>query len=464
MQPRREYVLGIVMFITGALVAYAKPDSSAAAAAIFMGHAIASGHALPSVLGASSFSAPASPWFSEGWLGSLGVYALWSTFGYVGLVFANTLLVAAALILLEKRCLQRGVGAGETAIALSIAIGCSLGSLRAGGGVLDLTLTAAFLFFVERAPRKSALWAIAVVVLWCNSSIYGCIAPFLGFCSSVGRSFGKNLRNRIGRAAYYLSFLVAISMTPATMHVFSGYVAYLHLNPTTELHVWEPGYMNPVAFYGAFIPTLILTAWCGLRYAGLPDAAAAIGAMMLVLLNGKYLGIFGFVTGPIVASALTKIREEKAFHASRVTRDNRPVLLLFSLFAAISAVGFTKIRGTQLMQGEGERAKVIDRLAADGREHRLLCTDERWCDYALMRDASNLRVFADSRMQAYPLDVRGDMLTFARAAPAWRKDIERWNIDAVMTGRMRLGGFLSSSPDWRCSDVSEDTLFCERRT
>ena len=181
---QRLYPLVVAMISAAVAVACNHPQGSAIAQAMFTGRAIVGSgvwRGLPGVLGPQTFSAPTSPWFDEGWLGALGIYLV----GSKGVFFVSALLAAAAFVLVERRCRQQGLGTGETALALGIAFMCSLGVLRVGGGLLDIVFAAAFFLFIERAPRKSAWWAIPIAVLWCNVSIYGYIAPLWGALSAA---------------------------------------------------------------------------------------------------------------------------------------------------------------------------------------------------------------------------------------------------------------------------------------
>lgn len=284
---RRLCILAVAVVAAAGAIACNQPQGTAIAQALYLGKVIFNAHAwhgLPSVLGERTLSAPTAPWLDEGWLGALGLYVLYPS--SASIFFVSVLLAATAFILVERRCRQRCLNDGETALALGIAVICSLGVLRVGGGLLDLAFTAALFLFIERAPRKSAWWVIPITIVWCNASLYGFTAPFWAALSSAGRSFGSLRADRLRRAVFYLSPLLAAGIAvPAAIRIFTHYIAYLHLDPTIELQEWRSAYVTPLAFYGGFVPALIVAACCGFRRAGISDSVTAVGAIFLVLLE-----------------------------------------------------------------------------------------------------------------------------------------------------------------------------------
>jgi hypothetical protein len=451
------------MLAVAMMIVYNAPDSTALASAVFLGQTILSEHRLPSLLGEQVFSVPTARWFAEGWLGSLGIYVLWFWGGYPMLVFASTLLASMAFWFVERRCRERGLRDVDTALALAIAFLCSLGILRVGGGLLDLVFTAIFLLYVERAPRKSALWVIPLTALWANVSICGVIAPFWGALSAAGRSFGPTVLGRLRRAGFYCACIAAILLTPAGVHVFTHYIGYLHLDSTKDLLVWSPAYVSPHAFYFGFLPALIIAAYAGLYRAGASDIAIACGAILLSLQDGRYLGASGIAMGPIIAKALSAANGTRTMHFPCLSSRFRMGIVCISIVVSLSACLVSSVEKTQIMQGSTLPKSIVDHLVTDGKEHRLLCADDRWCNYALMRGARTVRVFTDGREQAYPDRILEDARIIVRVKPTWRAKIDTWKISDVMTSEPRLVSLLSLLPDWRCSSYPENMWTCKRR-
>ena len=256
---------------------------------------------------------------------------------------------------------------------------------------------------------------------------------------------------------FYLSLILAMLVTPATVHIFTTYITDLRLDPTVELRTWQPAYVSPIAFYGGFVPTLIVAAYCGLRRAGISDVATAIRAVLFSLLNGQYLGMAGVILGPIVATAWANVREEKRSEISAPSLREHIVLGAAALAAAFAVTLSAEMRSVSLTYGEEE--KSIYQIARSGRAYRLFCADASWCNYAL--GDARVRVFMDGR-PGYPSAVRNDMRVLARVEPGWRKILDARQINAVVTPGTRLASLLSLLPDWRC-EASEKIWTCERK-
>jgi hypothetical protein len=115
------------------------------------------------------------------------------------------------------------------------------------------------------------------------------------------------------------------------------------------------------------------------------------------------------------------------------------------------------------MQGYAMQKIAMDRIIADGKDHRLFCADDRWCSYVVMRDPKNVRVFTDGREQAYPPDILADAAVMIRVKPGWREKIDAWRISDLMTTEPRLVSLLNELPNWRCSAYTGDLWVCERQ-
>jgi hypothetical protein len=458
----KTIVLMLVMLVATIMILHNAPDSTALASAIFLGRTIVAEHRLPTLLGEQVFSLPTARWFAEGWLGSLGIYVLWLLGGYPMLVFACTLLAFMAFLCVERRCRERGLGDLETSLALAVAVLCSLGVLRVGGGLLDLVFTALFLLFVERAPRQSALWVIPITALWANASIYGVIAPFWGALSAAGRSFGPRVLDRLHRAGFYCACIATILLTPAGVHVFTHYIGYLHLASTNDLLVWQPAYVSPYAFYFGFLPALIIVACFGLYRAGASDIVITFGAILLSLQDGRYLGVAGIAMGPIIAKAMSETNGTQKINFSYLSLQFRMKIVCLAGLLALSAYLISYLEKSEIMQGNMLSKSIVDNLVTDGKKHRLLCADDRWCNYAVMREARTVRVFTDGREQAYPDRILEDARIIVRVKPGWREKIDAWKISDVMTTEARLVSLLSLLPHWHCSSYPENMWTCEK--
>lgn len=460
----RLFLLLAAICAAGAAIACAPPAFDRLDAAIFTGKTIVLAHGFPGVLGASTFTAPKSPWFEEGWIGGLVAYFLWLKGGYSAFIFGSTLLAAAALILTEQRVRQRGAGHFATGAALLVVIMMAWGDLRAGGNLVNLVFFAAFLLLIERAPSNSAYWIFPLIVVWCNTSKYGFIAPFFALFSGMRKSFGPTRSDRLRRLAFYLSPLAAMLMTPATIWAFPHCLAYLDLDAdSTLVQSWQPALVSSTAFFGGFVPTVIAASWIGLRRAGIAETAVALGALLIALLNGHHLSAAGVAVGPVFAFALQNCRE----HSDAAQRRSCAHIVACAALGAFLFAGMaTAFAGGResFQAAEREPIRIVNELAADGRSHRVFCSAMQWCNHVLLHAPARLQVFIDGRFADYPLDVMHDTQTLARMSLGWRGKLRAWNIDTIVVpASSGMNELLAVLPDWKLVSASADVRAFERR-
>jgi hypothetical protein len=216
---------------------------------------------------------------------------------------------------------------------------------------------------------------------------------------------------------------------------------------------------NAVALLAGLVPMLIFAAWIGLRRTGsLSDVLLGLGAVLLALTQAWYLGVAAVIAVPIVATA---------FDAAATRRDEshavrRPyAAAAVAAFAVVGAI-IASARGAQLLGNDAPSA-AIDRLALDGRTHRLFCSAPTWCNYALLRDTRSIRVFIDGRTAAYPPNVRADFVQISRGQPLWGHTVSKWDIDTIVTSKGSLASLLLLLPEWKWQPAAGDVMVFERR-
>jgi hypothetical protein len=60
----------------------------------------------------------------------------------------------------------------------------------------------------------------------------------------------------------------------------------------------------------------------------------------------------------------------------------------------------------------------------------------------------------DGRYADYPSEIVRDERAIVRVQTAWRRKLDDWKIDAVMTSPAELASLLSLLPDWKCVRAS----------
>jgi hypothetical protein len=459
----RAVLLGIALVAVGVLVVVTPPASASLALAIYFAKIVFTAHALPAVLGPQSFTAASSPWFAQGWLGAAMTWLVYRAGGYPGLTAGNILLGGVALALVAERCRMQRSSAQATALALATALLASLGILCVGGATADLALAAAFLACIDRLSGRWLWLAVPVTLVWVNVSTSGLIAPLFVLCAFLGALVEE--RSLTGRARELLLLtllvIVAAAVTPAGLHVLADYAASLGFDFTGTIGGWQPARVSAPALFAGLVPAMIFCAWLGLCRSGDPGGVAlSLVAIVLALLHGKYLGIAGIAVAPTLAAAF----DRAGMPSPRRAVPPLPSWAVVAAVALVALVGalvsFT--RGTQLLDGGRDQYAAIDRLATDGRPHRLLCLNPAWCNYALLRNAPSLKVFLDGRQESYPQSVRTDFATIVYGRPEWLRRVKRWNIDTVVTSVNGMA-LLALLPQWDALPVSGNVVIFERR-
>lgn len=444
-------------------MALAEPASSSLALSLYTGRLILAAHALPTVLGAQSFTAPLDRWFPQGWISAVMTWLVYRDAGYPGLVAGNIALAALALVLVEERCRARRLSDEATALALALAIFASLGVLRVGGATADLAFAAAFFACLDRHSGTWVWAGVPLTLLWANVSPVGLIAPPLAACALLGTLIDERaISARVRTLAVFTAAVTAAAIaTPATYHSLLNYAVYLDIAGGLHVQAWQPVRVSAPAFFAGFVPGLIFCAWLGLRRKGsAAEIAVTLATVTLALLHGKYLGIAALALTPILAAALDDV----------VTPSSKRLPQAFSKaavagIAAVVALGgafVSNARGTQALDGGRDQYAAIDRLAADGHPHRLFCYNPTWCNYALLRGAPSVQVFLDGREEAYPPSIRTDSVNIVLEQTQWLRHLKKWNIDTVVTTKNSIS-LLALLPHWTLLPASGDVVVYERR-
>ncbi|HTV74820.1 MAG TPA: hypothetical protein VME66_14075 [Candidatus Acidoferrales bacterium] len=459
----RAALLGIALLVVGALIALTAPVSSSLALSIYFGRTIVAAHALPAVLGPQSFTAASSPWLAQGWLGAAVTSLVYAAGGYPALVAGNILLAGIAFVLVAERCRAHRLSLTATALALALAILASLGTLCVGGATADLALAAAFLACLDRLSGRWLWAAVPLTLLWVNLSTIGLIAPLFALCALVGALIEERVVTGRVRELLALTLLLVVAAiaTPAGVNALTNYSAYLGFDSSGTLGGWQPARVSAPALFAGLVPAMIFCAWLGLRRSGDPEeVAVSLAAIVLALLHGKYLGIAGLAVSPVLAAALDRVTMPSPQRAVPALPSGG-VAAALALVALLGAcVSFA--RGTQILDAGRDQYAAIDRLARDGRPHRLLCLNPSWCNYALLRGAPSLQVFFDGRQESYPQDVRDDFVTIVLGRPQWLRRVKSWNIDTVVTTPNGIS-LLALLPQWHALSLRGNLVIYQRR-
>jgi hypothetical protein len=384
-------------------------------------------HALPTTLGAATFTTPDARWIPHEWIFST-LWALTQRAGSDAAFRTGCALVAFSAVWIDALRVRTATPRAQ-AIALTLAVVGMLPSFGLRAQIIGWPLLALVLLALERGPRMT-WWAVPIAVVWDNLHASGLIVPAI----VLVHGFGRSLTER--RPAAVLSTLVLAAATALASVATPFGFAYLtfavawSINPATTLITeWQPASLRtlPISISAFMIIGLLVAgelrgvrlSWSQ-RFLTLYFFAAA-------LLHTRNIPLFCIVAGPWAAAALAKILPRESPAAAPMSRSDRGLIVL----AAIGAVVLAVVGSKMSKADPQDPAPAVAKLVAGHRAARVACEDFSWCS----RFAGNpkIRVLLDGRVDAYPDGVLAEYRKMASGDSAGV--FVRWRIDAVLARR-----------------------------
>jgi len=389
---------------------------------------------IATTLGSQAFSAPGSATGALGWLTNVLEALFERTGGPVAVTLTSACALIAALALVELRA-RRNASEFFAFAAAAFAGATFLSSLRTGSGALGWLVAAAFVLALTARRPAGAACAVLLAALWCNLSAAGFFAPWLAACVVAGRTLDDSASAPATRTAWLAvaGCVLALFLTPAG-------AAFVTLAPLAFHFGGAPGPVSvaPLAYRIGFSACLLTATFFGLRGCARGDILATLGMLVVALLDGRLLPLFGIVAAPVLAQA-----------AMRAVRPPSGALASALSCAFIAVVAFGGWSAARSSASDAAPRDVIAALSSDGRTHRVLCTRLEWCGSALAAGDSHLAVFMDQREAAYPQGVRDDQHSIASASSTWRAKVRGFDIDAIVVDRhASLAGLLELGDGW----------------
>ncbi|HKU68616.1 MAG TPA: hypothetical protein VJP85_12640 [Candidatus Baltobacteraceae bacterium] len=365
--------------------------------------------------------------------GALFAAAL-KSFGYAFVLGMCAVLAGGAILLAGWRTRFRGAPDTYAALAAVLAGICISGRLGVSLDPVGWICAAAFALLLERSGRVANVLALGVVLLW---SLLQGGAPLAGLLAALtfagawieARTFDAAVREKAILAGGSI-LLGMLQLHAAPWHAYGAHALYFDaLLPGAQRdHLWNGGItVNGLAFCG-----LIVTAgWYGVRRRGnIGDALVFFALMLLAMIDVRNLPYFGLLAAPIVADAAASyyVGARSVPGGSFVGYAAAFCACAFTFIATI--VG-TEPKDTMWPQAGEQPAKLLVSLAADRRDHLLLCEQPRWCDGA--REVfPHIRALVDDRAgwtDAHNLRAQHDAV---QTHGAWRSEIAHRHVDAVI--------------------------------
>jgi hypothetical protein len=400
--------------------------------------------------GAEAFSAHGLTSGAAGWLGTWIAGTLYALNPVLPAIL-NGLCAAAALAFLYARC-ARSNAAGALAVTGLCAL-CTAGGWGTATLGPELLALLGFCALLE-IDGPAAYAAIAVCVVWANLSPSAFLAPLLALAATAGAVVDeRGATPRLRRFTLITAGAIgAMALTPGGIDYASNAVTQLGLFDTSveAFTAWDPS-SRPIALLGGFAPLLVLSAWIGLRHGGgLRAALFSAAAIVLALSSALLLPLGAFAIAPVLTRAFA--RDGEPFAGIDARRLGLGAAALAGVCAAVLLVNAARSQ----RPSDGAAAAVAQARAAGAR--RFYCSAPSWCDYAAVE--SGLSVALDSRLRSYPAPARNDAVKVLHVEKGWPAVLDRWHVDAVVSGNDRaLTALLMLDPRWRRLPSADPAVF-----
>jgi hypothetical protein len=453
---RAAYVALAVAIAIGCVLA--TPDSAAYALGRFTGFAMLHDHTLPLYLGTESFTADGSYAGAIGWLGALGT-ALLSNLPPAASLFATALVALATFAFVElraRRVASRGLALGAVALAGL----CAVGSFGVAGGIVTAAFASALAYILDRPSPRAAALATVLAIVWCNTAPQGLLAPAIALCAIASVWFGA--ATALERRYALLAFAGTVLATLATPALFAyPALAFEAMRVDRELMgviaSVNPVDVVPFAYRAGFTLVVFAAFALGIRRGREGAIPLLLFGALLALANGAYVVVFGVLAAPLLAGSAAAAFPRFTRPGTAAARGDLVALgcaVAVALFGAWQAAAhFTPLTGGYALAAS---------LAADGKSHRVYCTNVDWCNAALA-GAPNVRVFMDGRVAAYPEATRDRKRDIGNLKPQWRKRLADDGVDAIVAaGDRAFSGLVALSPGWYAAATDDGTVLYER--
>ncbi len=385
------------------------------------GREVASGHLIRSNVFSATFPDDRQPYTS--WLFDLGVYGAWQVGGALGVQLMQASLLAIALGL---ACLAARRRAPPAAVAAWCALAFFAIEPRAipRPHLVSFAGLAAMLWLIEcaRSSRQAAplVWAIPIAALWSNLHVeYVFGVALLGVFAATELVRPAALNRRESLRAAGLTGLAALA-TLANPYGWGG-IAYLIENTRLPalLDIAElappywPAYRGFFVFVGVAAVLLVsqpkrLTLW---------DAVVFVGAAVLGWRFIRLTPMVALLAAPMVASRIGAI----------IARGVDARAVMATALALTIAASPVPVRHLVTDLEAGGRAMEPPAVFSPGaitfiRSEKLdgaVFNGNNLGGYLIWNLYPAVRVFQDSRIQAYPASHFDAILAASETQPAW---------------------------------------------
>jgi hypothetical protein len=437
-----------------------------------VGQQIVQQHTIPTT-DTFSFTARGHPVLYQSWLSEVILYALLRVGGLPFTIFVQALTVMTTFGGLFWLCREASNG------NFRLAIFCTLWALFASSNnwairpqSFSLLPFFLFLWLLRRYVRgqKAPLWLLPIIlVIWVNLHGAFILGPILALLVLIGLTLDRlspsiSISISISPSPSLPPLLIttgallpAILLNPRGIGVIS-YVVSLLTNPPSQQLIMEWRQPDIHGFQGRLFYLLLLACLLAfaisrrrLRWA---DLLPFVAFTWMGLTSIRYVIWLGFVAAPLLASTLadlldpdwaTHIRESRFGSILFAGADKNRSLtntLLVVLFAFLAALSLPWNKERLPLPASVAGLTTADTPVAATRyllDHNLpgpLFHDMGYGSYLIWAAWPQVQVFADPRVELYPLDLWLDYAAISAARYDYAELLDRYHIETLMIDRV----------------------------
>jgi hypothetical protein len=396
-----------------------------------------------------SFTWAGQPWTLHEWLSEVGMYVLLEAVGVLPSLIVFGLVPGALLAVLLFAVIRRGVALRPAALAAVLAAWVFIPYVTIRPQALSWLLMAVlvtFLWSLDAAKPRRALWLIPLFVLWAN--LHGLWVVGLGVVALyalftlAGRTPMSAPDARRWVAIGFVGCLFGVMLTPAGPAGVLYPLRYIDAGDwgLENIHEWQSPDFHSAAMLGLLALILVLLA-VGIWTGGAPgwmSVLCLLGvAMSLVSLrNAPLLAVWSV---PVVAMGLAA-RWPARLTPKPVPEKQQPVRRAMEAITAIAIVVVSAVlvlpqtpaahlEETVASEFPEAAMEIIREVKPDAR----VLAEYGWGGYVIWSGYDHgARVFVDGRNDMYDQSILEDYTAIREADDGWQDLLAEYEVEAMI--------------------------------
>jgi hypothetical protein len=412
-----------------------------------------------------SFTRFGQPWVDHEWLSQILIFGVYRLAGWGGLIVGFAAVLAAAFLVVFRRCPGRPYVAGVITLLGAFASAPSWGVRPQ---MLTLLLASVLLLILELSYERPKLlwWTPALMLLWVNLHAgyalgIGLMVLFLaGDCLDF--AFGiKEGPTAMRFRALSLAILGCLAVVPLNPYGVAMYSYPLQTLRSRTMQSYIGEWFSPDFHQARYFPGLAMILGTVALPALSPRRLRPREILLLsvttyaALRSVRHIPIYALVASPILSTMVLAWMQERmrGLKSKQSSMTPAKALLNAVLLACFLVFLVVRVRWVTNRQEQSE-AKELPAAAvsfiATRRPPAPILNHYNWGGYLIWRLYPEYRVYIDGRADLYGDAFMDDLATtYYLRGDSWRNPFEKWGIrTVVLPPDAPLVTALRALPDW----------------